>query len=70
MAPLHPLHPQNNPNHLCLELGIEDARAYTTCNSDYDDEEKAIMEKVLVEMRAKTKKEYELKFSPLFKHYQ
>jgi len=70
MAPLHPLHPQCNPNHLCFELDYEDACAYTACNTDYNDEEKVIMEKMLLEMRAKAKEQYDLKFNPLFESYQ
>lgn len=69
MALLHPLHPQRNPNHLCLDLDHDNARAYTACNTDFEDEEKVVMEEMLLEMRAKAKAQYALKFNPVFKHY-
>lgn len=69
MLTLDSLHPQNNPNHLCLETGPEEAHAYTACHPGFNEEEKELMEKALTEMRAKEKAQYELKFIPLFQRY-
>lgn len=69
MPPLHSLHPCNNPNHLCLDIDPEDACTYIECHTDYDEEEKESMKKILLEMRAQVKDGYDLKFKPLFKQY-